>query len=339
MIKFIIYFSLPVLLFFLLSQNNGIVLINWLGYQIEIELIFLIPVLIVLKIIILKAFLLCLNIKKNTKFTKQVNAIENIINALSYIKIGESLAASACINRAQALFKDQAIIKLLKANNELLNNNSDNAKRHLMEIIKKQDILSITALNQLLVIAYADDNLLEIKSIVHKIASMFPKEPWSILKQGEFFCYTKQYIEGIQMLQKITHCKLKLEYDLKDRISILHYGVAQQAYVQGDCYMALNQLKQSINCFGTVLLKATILSKIGKSNKALHILKQKYNKDPHRDIWKLFLKLGGDTKALHPQTDSHEQNRNWQCIACHTKLVEWDYICTKCNKLDTIRWL
>ncbi|MBQ4874578.1 MAG: hypothetical protein HRK26_00495 [Rickettsiaceae bacterium H1] len=335
MLKFLTYFSLSLLLLVWLSQNKGFIDIDWLGYQIEIQLIFLIPALIIVKIILLKLFFLFTRARKNKLITKQTDAIEKVIQGLSYTKIGDLLSSNSCLKQAKKNLKSQAIVKLLEANNKLLEGKNESAKKLLREIIKNCDTLSVTALNQLLKVAYSEKNLLEIETIIEQTKLFFPKEPWSLLKQGEFFCYTRQYDKAIKILEKIKKHKLQPGYDLKERISILNYAVAKESYLRQDYNKALNYLARAEKFVGSVMLNARILCNLNKQNKAKALLEKEYKRNPHKDIFNLYTELGGD--KINNVIDN--EKKCWECSACYKKPEEWDYICRKCDELGTIRWL
>ena len=338
MIKSIVYSLLSIVLLVLLYRSSGSISIDWLGYQTEIELIFLIPTLIIIKVISLKIFFSLIELRKKKNSTNQGVAIGNVINGLSYVKIGDSLSANICINRAK-LLKETPIMYLLQANNELLNCNVENSKKYLMKIVKNRDILTITALNQMLEIAYSEKDLFEVESIINQMRSLFPKDMWTLLKQGEFFCYTKKYGKALKAFEGIKKYKLKLKYNLKNRISVINYAIAKEYYLKGDYNKTLDHLDNAGVFVGTILLKGRVFYDLKKENKAKIFLETEYRKNPHIDILKLYTELGGNKEKLEDGTVIDNNNKFWQCINCYVKIKEWDYMCKICDKFDTIRWL
>lgn len=342
MIKLIVYFLLSVLLFIWLSHNNGTINIDWLGYKVSIELIFFIPAIILLKLIILKLVLLSANMRQQYKYEKYSSAIANIVNGLSYVKIGDKISASSCSTQAQKYLPQIPIMKFLEANVLMMQGKTQCARKCLIEIVDKDQILRPTALNQLLAIAYQSNDMLEVENVTNRIATLFPKEPWSLLQQGEFYCHTEHYGKAITLFKKIKKYDLELEYDLNRRISILYYAIAEKSYMEEKYDEALQYLNQAYNdnIVGLILLKAKIYNKLNKNKKALSLLESAYKETPHVNICNLYADCGGNiNKECFSSIPKENEKKSWQCTKCYTKHLEWYYVCSKCNQLDSILWI
>ena len=339
MIKFIIYSILSAVLLIWLSQNNGFIQINWLGYQITIELIFLIPVVILIKLLFLQLVLLLSRTRKSQQDTKRLSAISSVINGLSYLKIGDNISARNCIVQAKKVLPEEAIMKLLEANDYILKGNLKGAKNSLMEIVNGKGVLTPTALNQMLEISYKEHDILEVENIINKITKLFPKDPWALLKIGEFCCNIKKYEEALTNLQKVSKSNIKLDYDLNYKITMLCYAIAKTAYNQQNYNKALKYLRSHYKAIvGISLLKAKIYYSLNKRKKSLNLLEDAHQQNPHHDIIKSYVEYGGDINRLSSIVEDDQYNA-WQCTSCYKKSKEWDYICSKCDLIGTIYWL
>ncbi len=341
MTKFILYFLLFTALIFWLLQNNGLISIDWFGYQISIELVFFIPILIAITIIFLKLFMTYYKAGKNRRLANNISAITSAVNALTYIKAGDIKSANYSIKSAQKILKGQPIISLMKSNVAFLKNDLNKTKKHLRNIVEAGGTLTITALNQLLDIAYKSGHLLEVESVIDRITTLFPKEGWALAKQGEFFCHTKKYEDALQAFLKTKKFNLHLKYDVRKRISTLYHALAHECYSKQDYDQALNYLNNSYDLLATTLLQAQIYNKIGKTKKALSLLLKKYKKESHSDILDLYLELGGNIEEISFEEEKQQKNNKscWQCINCYTRHKKWYHTCDQCNTFDSINWI
>ena len=340
MVKFIIYSLLSAACLIWLSQNNGFIHLEWLGYEITVELIFLIPIVVLIKICFLRLLLLLAGTCKSRDEMKKVSAIENVINGLSYLKIGDNIAARNCIAQAKKIFPDECVVKLLEVNHYISQRNLNKAKKILLEIIDSGSILSSTALHQMLKIAYREGDLVEAENIIQKTMKLFPKENWALLKRGEFYCRVKKYEEALFELNKVRKLRFKGDDDLNDKISILYYAIAEKEYQRKDYNKALKYLNYANSkkmVVGSALLQAKIYCSLNKRKKSLNILEYAHQSQPHQDLIRAYIEYGGDINKLSSISD--DMNSAWQCTACYKKIQSWNYICNHCDELGTIRWL
>ncbi len=338
MIRFITYFFVSISLFVFLSYNNGFIVLDWLEYEVQIELLFLIPSLIIVMAVVFKLLLLLGRANNNRNASKQIEAVTQMLLGFAYVKIGDARSASVFVNRANKVLSDQPMMKLLMANNELLKGNKEDAKKYLKDIIRGEGELLVIAINQFLNIVYAEKNFLEVEHTINQIQRKFPKEPWSLIKQAEFYCSIQHYKRALTFFIRCKKCRLQLDYDIQDRISLLHYAIAKESYIARDYNHALFSISKVKPCTGSVLLQARILFGLNKINKAQDLLFSEYHKDTHPDILNLYLELGGDMKKVEVIQDE-QGNQCWQCTNCYVKTGEWDFSCSSCDKLGTICWL
>ncbi len=288
---FLAVFSLASLWF---VENDGSVVVEWMGYRAQTSVMF--AILFVIITIITFTLLLQLIIwvrtapkryKKAMKDKRQSRGLTALSQGFAAIAAGDIKQARVLTQKASNNLDNMPLTKLLAAQTAQLEGNRELAKVHYNSMLGDKET-EIIAIKGLLIEAKQENDLGKSLFLAEKALALRPDADWAILIL--FDLYRKMH--HWQKAAEITHTALKYNLITKEDsarnlglIYLMQYLEQSKnlKHVKNEKLIE-NAYKLIPDFVPAIIAYANMLFRKEKTRKALKILESGWSKSPHPDI-------------------------------------------------------
>ncbi|ABD45233.1 tetratricopeptide repeat family protein [Ehrlichia chaffeensis str. Heartland] len=278
---------------------DGIIRIDWLGYDIEVNILFTLFVIAVvfLLLILLVRFIFCFSrcvyrYKRDLQNKKMVLLEQGYM----YLNCGDVERVEKIIVKIGNF--DHPSLFLLKGRVYFDTGKYILAEKYFTQFVKVVPVIDASlGIHLLNVIMQIEDQIQQL-SLLRKMLEIFFKQSWSAIFKLTIYRISRDWGNAIEEMKKIIKLKinLPLPYNTQEMLNVFYYALAKQCYdIQkyDDGLRVLDNIKNcSQQCSTAVtLLKAKFYIDTDKKRKAVNILEHEYRINPHPDIANFYLDI------------------------------------------------
>ena len=284
---------------------DGIITIDWLGYDIEVNILFTFFVVAVflLVLILLIRLVFCL-IQSLYRYRRDSQNKKMILleQGYMYLNCGDVERVEKIITKLGSF--DHPSFYLLKGRVCFDNRKYALAEKYFGQFAKIVPMIDVSLGVHLLSVISQEEDQIQQLSLLRKMLEIFYKQSWSAIFKLEIYRLSRDWSNAIQEIKKIIKLKVNLPYNVQDMLNIFYYALAKQCYDAQRYNDGLKVLDNIKNCqkYSTpiVLLKAQCYLNTDKKRKAVSILECEYRTNPHPDIANLYLDImQHNSHAIH----------------------------------------
>ena len=290
----------------LVAESQGSVVINWIGYRVDMSILSAIVVTILSLFACFLLFFLISKLlsfgayRKNKSNRKETLRYKKAMNYLSdgFIAIvaGNISGAEKFYKKAKKELKDNSLVNLLHAQIEYSKKNYTQAAELFRGSKKSKDTeLEFIANKLYLQNAKKENNLAGIIKFSEEILKVKPKNEYAMS------CLVKAYIEGgnAQKLEEIISYaerqKSKIFQNSKDEVGIAYVMIAKSLLKKGSYKKVLTYTKKAekfIPDFPIInIIHAKAMISLGRTIRAASYIKSAWIKNPHPELMEIYLTL------------------------------------------------
>ena len=284
---------------------DGLIRIEWLGYDIEVNILFTLFIVafaffcIVLLVKLIFCFLQCVYNCKRGWRDKKITLLEH---GYMYLNCGDIEKVENCIAKL-GNFKHPSLF-LLKGRFYFDSKKYTLAERHFTEFTKVVSIIDASLGIHLLGLIIQIEDQIQQLSLFRKMQEIFYKQSWVAIFKLEICRISRDWSSAIEEMKKIIKLKISVPYNTQEMLNIFYYALAKQYYDSQkyeDGLKILDNIKNySQHSTIITLLKAKFYISINKKRKAVNILECEYRTNPHPDIANLYLDIAQhNSYAIH----------------------------------------
>ncbi|QGR02173.1 heme biosynthesis protein HemY [Ehrlichia ruminantium] len=302
-----------VLIFFIIALTiglwaidcDGVVKIEWLHYNIEINILFALCIIAIIFLCIILLVRLVFYIFQcfySYKKHQQEKRIMLLDQGYMYLNCGNIEKADKCITKLHKF--NHPSLFLLKGRFYFDNNKYALAEKYFTQFTQVVPIidpaLGIHLLNH---INRIEDQSYQL-TLFRKMLEVFYKQSWSAIFKLEICRISRDWNTAIEEMHKIIKLKINVPYDTQEMLCIFYYALAKQHYTYqkyDDALQVLDNIKHySKYRIPIILLKAQLCVSTNKQRKAIQLLESEYRTNPHPDIANFYLEvMHHDSQAIH----------------------------------------
>ncbi|CAI27529.1 Hypothetical protein ERGA_CDS_00770 [Ehrlichia ruminantium str. Gardel] len=284
---------------------DGIVRIEWLNYNIEINILFalcIIAVIFLFVILLIRLVFYVCQCFYGCKKRRQDKRIILLDQGYMHLNCGNIEKADKCITKLHDF--DHPSLFLLKGRFYFDSNKYTLAEKYFIQFSKVVPIIDATlGIHILNHIKQIEDQSKQL-SLFRKMLEIFYKQAWSPIFKLEICCISRDWNSAIEEMHKIIKLKINVPYDTQETLCILYYALAKQYYTyqkyDDGLYVFDNMKHYSKHRTVITLLRAQLYINTNKKRKAIQLLESEYRISPHPDIAHLYLEImHHDSQAIH----------------------------------------
>ena len=284
---------------------DGLIKIDWLGYDIEVNILFTLFIVAVgffAIILLIKLIFCCLqcvyNFKKNWR-NKKITLLEQ---GYMYLNCGDIERVESCISKLKNF--NHPSLFLLKGRFYFDSKKYTLAEKYFTEFTKVVSVIDPSlGVHLLSVIKEVEDQVQQL-SLFRKMLEIFYKQSWVAIFKLEICRISRDWNSAVEEIKKIIKLKIRVPYDTQEMLNVFYYALAEQYYDSQKYEEGLRVLDNIKNYsqHSTVitLLKAKFYISMSRKRKAIGVLESEYRSNPHPDIANLYLNITQhDSYAIH----------------------------------------
>ena len=276
---------------------DGIIRIDWLGYDIEINVLFtlFIVAVIFLLLILLIRIIFCLSrcvykYGRNLQ-SKKMTLLEQ---GYMYLNCGDVKRAEKNIIKLGNF--DHPSLFLLKGRVFFDNKRYTLAEKYFTQFTKVVSVIDTSLGIYLLNVIMQTQDQIQQLSLLRKMLEIFYKQSWSTIFKLEIYRISRDWSNAIEEMRKVMKLRINLPYNMQEMLNIFYYALAKQYYdlqKYDDGLKVLDNIKNCPQHYSTAvtLLKAQFYIDTDRKRKAINILEYEYRTNPHPDIANLYLDI------------------------------------------------
>jgi HemY protein len=285
-------------------ENDGSIIVEWLGYRIQTSVAFSILAAIIILIICTTLLQLILWLKNFPKNCRKAISERKRDQGLTALTEGFAAIAAGDIKQAKRLTKQAAnylghipLTKLLSAQTAQLEGNTDLAKVHYTAMLENKET-EIIAIKGLLLQAKKDGDFNKAMFLAEKAVSIQPDAVWAISILLDLYKITGKWANAEQTIKKAAKLGVISAYDSKRSLALISRARSNKLLKAGDISGALSSAKNSYKLLPDFPPVATnyakILLKNNSKRKAVKVLEKCWKEEPHPKIASLYMEIFGD---------------------------------------------
>lgn len=303
---FLTIFSLASLWF---VENDGSIVIDWMGYRIQTSVAFSILFLIITIVTCTLFLQIILWIKsgpgrfrkarKERRFSKGLIALTQ---GFAAIAAGDTAQARSLTKRATNNLDNMPIIKLLAAQTAQLEGNREMAKEHysaMLEDKNKNKETEIIAIKGLLLEARQDNDLGKALFLAEKAYKLKPDADWVILVLLDLYRRMNKWKEAEEITKRAVKYKLISKEEAQRVSALTAFAIYEDNLKRGSSEDSEDLIKKAYKSASDVvpiiIAYAKMLSSKDKTRKEVKLLEGHWRKTPHRDIAAAYMEIYADS--------------------------------------------
>ncbi len=290
-----------------LSQHDGIISIDWMGYRVEARMLLVLPLLCSVALLILVCDRLWrwfvampTRLAARRRQGRQERAYQSVMEGFTAVAAGDHAAAKKMARQSWQLFQSlkqevSPLYLLLSAQTALLEGDQKAANDYYHKMLehKQTEFLGLRGLlvqhmRQLAQEGDDQHHRTEALKLSQRAYALRPETPWLVQVLTELYVRQDQWEEALAVIGRARkrHVLATLE---ADRLSaIVHWRKAQRLKKQDKLDNALQEARQAHkkrqSFIPAVLLLVDIHESASKPRKALTALEQSWSYHPHPEL-------------------------------------------------------
>lgn len=297
---FLTIFSLAALWF---VENDGSIVVEWVGYRIQTSVAFAI-LFSIITIVVCTLFLQIIlwiksapkRYRKTLKDKKLNRGLTALTQGFAAIAAGDIKQARTLSVRANSNLDNMPLTKLLAAQTAQLEGNRQLAQEHYTSMLGDKET-EIIAIKGLLLEAKQDDDINKALFLAEKAYALRPDTDWVILILLELSKKLKRWPTAEDMTRKALKHKL-ITREISDRtIGLISFARYKEQFRRGSDF-GENYIKEAYKLAAdfppiTIAFVNSLVEK-DKIRKAIKILESKWCALPHPDIATAYMEIYND---------------------------------------------
>lgn len=282
-------------------ENDGSILVVWMGYRIQTSVAFAIlasGIVFILLFSILQILIYLKNIPKNYKKSATGKKREKGFVALSKgfiaIAAGDGKQAKKLSKQAVGYLGQAPATRLLEAQSAQLEGNSAEAEIHYNAMLENKET-EIIAIKGLLIQAEKNEDLKKAIFLAEKAIKIQPDSTWANPVLLRLYKITKRWEEAKNLLHKNAKLKLIDEKQAKREGAIICIAQSHEQENLGNTEKALEFAQIAFKELPDFAPVAIVFSKLllasDKKRKAIKILENVWKENPNPQIAKLYMEI------------------------------------------------
>jgi len=284
-------------------ENDGQVVVEWMGYRIQTSIAFAILfviIIIVTSTLFLQALLWIKSApkryRKKVKDRKFNRGISALTQGFAAIAAGDKKQARSLSARASSNLENMPLTKLLAAQTAQLEGNRELAREHYTAMLENKET-EIIAIKGLLIEAKQDEDLAKALFLAEKAYKLRPDADWVILILLDLYKKLKKWPEAIDIVAVALKQKIINRIDADKIIGLISFARYQEMLwssekERDDCLKYAYKLLPDF--IPVVAAYAKILLEKGEIKKASKILEKHWRISPHPDIASVYMEIYSD---------------------------------------------
>lgn len=303
---FLTIFSLASLWF---VENDGSIVIDWMGYRIQTSVAFAVLFLIITIVACTLFLQLILWIKsgpgrfrkarKERRFSQGLIALTQGFAALA---AGDTAQARSLTKRASNNLDNMPITKLLAAQTAQLEGNREMAKEHysaMLEDKNKNKETEIIAIKGLLLEAREDNDLGKALFLAEKAYKLKPDADWVILILLDLYRKTHKWGKAEELTKKALKYKLIPKESAQRIFGLTAFAMYEDNLKHGrdedSKYLVKKAYKSAPDVVPIIISYAKMLAMSDKTRKEVKLLESHWRVTPHPDIATAYIEIYADS--------------------------------------------
>ncbi|MCE3231922.1 MAG: enzyme of heme biosynthesis (hemY-like) [Rickettsiaceae bacterium] len=292
-------------------ENDGRVVVEWLGYRIQTSVAFTILSSIIV-VIILTTFLQLLlwvqglpkRYKKNNREKRREQGLTALTEGFAAIAAGDIKQAKRLTKQATNCLGNIPLTKLLTAQTAQLEGDTDSAKEQFTSMLENKET-EIIAIKGLLLQAKKDGDLHKAMFLAEKAISVQPDAAWALSILIDLYKITGKWDNAEEIIRKATKLNVITSHESKRSLALIALAKAHEWQNQGDADAAIKSVKDAYQLLPDFPPLATTYAKLLLQNdskrKAIKVLEKCWKEYPHPKVATLYMGIfedSSDSKIL-----------------------------------------
>ncbi len=310
MIK-LLTFLLTITLFSIASmwfiENDGSVIVQWLGYRIQTSITFSLLASLVLLVLLTTVIQIILWIKnapgkyrKSRKDKKREQGLTALTRGFAAIAAGDVPQAKRLTKHAISYLGDIPLTKLLSAQTSQLEGNREAAKIQYTSMLENKET-EIIAIKGLLLEAKKDGDINRAIFLAEKALIMKPDADWAILILLDLYKITKRWSDAEEVITRALKKKIATNEISNRSLAVVCLAKSTDLVKSGHIDDALNEIKKAYKILPDFVpianSYASLLLHLSYKRKATKIIETCWSQCPHPDLATTYLSIFSDEKG------------------------------------------
>lgn len=282
-------------------DNDGAILINWLGYRIETTVAFFIFAVLFVSLCASVIFYTAiwlysapLYYRKALLERRREKGLVALTEGFAAVAAGDIKQAKSLTKKAQSSLGSIGITKLLSAQAANLEGNKL-VERQQYTAMLEDEATEIIAIKGLLLAAKEDGNLDQAVELAEKAVSLQEDADWAYSILFDLYKRTQQWHKASEVLENLLRYKVidKKHYKYLKAIIALSTGIMldKQGFIKESVYSFSLSYKELPDFVPAIISYAAALVKNDQQKKAIKVLESGWKKIPHISIAEQYMEL------------------------------------------------
>jgi HemY protein len=285
-------------------ENDGSVVIEWLGYRIQTSVAFMIlagVIALTVLTILLQLVLWLQNFPKKyskaMREKKREQGLTALTEGFAAIAAGDILQANRLTKQAIHNLGNIPLTKLLAAQSAQLEGNNELAKVHYTAMLENKET-EIIAIKGLLLEARKEGDLNKAMFLAEKALNIQPNTPWAISVLIDLYKITGHWDNAEETIRKAAKLNVITSHESKRSLALIARAKSGELFKDGNIEAALEFAKNAYKLmpdFAPIANNyAKILLKSKQKRKAIKVLEKSWKEGAHPRTAKLYMEIFED---------------------------------------------
>jgi len=304
MAKLLIFFLLVALISLVgiwFVENDGSVIVEWMGYRVQTSMAFvsLACTIAIITCAMLLQFIMWVKgypkrFKKANRERKRDRGLTALTEGFAAIAAGDTKQARLLTKKATYCLGPIPITHLLSAQTAQLEGNHEQVKLHYTALLENKDT-EIIAIKGLLIQARQEGDLAKAQFLAEKALKLRPDADWVVSILTDLYKMTMNWDKAQLMLERAHSKKLITNDNLSRSMAVMSVAKSKQAQEQGKLPEAFKCAKRAYKLRSefvpAVKQFASILIEMSEKKKAAKILEHCWVRSASSEIAELYMKI------------------------------------------------
>jgi HemY protein len=282
-------------------ENDGSIVVEWLGYKIQTSVAFAVLASVIIFVILttILQFLLWLKnapnaYKKSLIHKKRDHGLTALAAGFAAIAAGDTKQAGKQTKKAINCLGPEPITRLLEAQTAQLEGDMEQAKVHYTAMLESKET-EIIAIKGLLLQAENDGDLKKAIFLAEKAVTLQPDSDWANKILLRLYKITKRWQQAEVVLSKAVKLKVIDKKSAQRTLALMSLAQCNQYLDNEDYELALKAAKKSYEILPSevaiAVTYARLLDNADNKAKAIKILETSWKSEPHPNIIELYINI------------------------------------------------
>ena len=258
-------------------ENDGSIVVEWMGYNIKTSIAFAVAALSLLFFTLFFALQILATIKnapknyqKSVKDKKKEKGLVALTEGFAAIAAGDTRQAKKLTKQATACLGNVPVTKLLSAQSAQLEGNLSEAKIHYSAMLENKETEMI-AIKGLLLQAEKDGNIEEAVLLAEKAIKSQPSSDWANKVLLRLYKITKRWKEARNLTENLARLKIITKEQAKRDVAIMNLALSKEAQTSDRKVTAMEFSQKAYKDLPgfapAAVIYAKLLMEVSKKNK------------------------------------------------------------------------